>query len=368
MSDVRLFLCGDVMLGRGIDQIMPSPGSARLHEGYARSALVYVRLAEQINGAIPRRVAPDYVWGDALAVLADSQPAVRIVNLETAVTTSDRHWPKGINYRMHPANVGSLQAARIDCCVLANNHVLDWQREGLLDTLTTLQRAGIRPAGAGRSAAEAGAPAVVPVGEDGRVLVFGFAATSSGVPADWAAGAVQSGVNLLADLRAETAARLAEDARRLSRPGDVLIASIHWGGNWGYPIPAVHRGFAHALVDGGFDLVHGHSSHHALGIELYRGKLILYGCGDFINDYEGIEGYKDYRGDLVAMYLPRLDTANGILMSLRIVPMQIRRFRLNHPSRRDAEWLYRVLERESARLGTALAWRDDGSFLIEPRG
>jgi poly-gamma-glutamate synthesis protein (capsule biosynthesis protein) len=365
MTDLRLFLCGDVMLGRGIDQILRHPSEPRLYEPQADSALTYVLLAEVGgNRRIPRLVAPTYVWGDSLAVLRDEKPAARIINLETAITTSDDYAMKGINYRMHPGNIDCLTAARIDGCVLANNHVLDWGRGGLLETLATLRRAGIRYAGAGHDAAEAAAPAILPVAGGGRLLIFGFAAITSGVPREWAAEAARPGVNLLPDLSAETAARLAETARTQRRPGDLLIASVHWGGNWGYDIPDTQRAFAHALVDGGFDIVHGHSSHHAKGIEVYREKLILYGCGDFINDYEGISGYEEFRGDLAVMYLPRLDGADGRLLSLDMVPMRMRQFRLRRPSGEDATWLYETLARESAQLGARLHPGADGRFSI----
>ncbi|MBU1263749.1 MAG: CapA family protein, partial [Gammaproteobacteria bacterium] len=147
---MTLFLCGDVMTGRGIDQVLPHPGDPVLHEGYATSALDYVALAERANGPIPRPAEFAYVWGDALAEWARVAPDLRIVNLETAVTRRD-DWQrgKGIHYRMHPANVPCLTAAGIDCCVLANNHVLDWGYAGLAETLETLRRAGLQRAGAG---------------------------------------------------------------------------------------------------------------------------------------------------------------------------------------------------------------------------
>lgn len=113
-------------------------------------------------------------------------------------------------------------------------------------------------------------------------------------------------MNRLSDLSIDTAAEVVAAAQRLRQPDDLLIASVHWGGNWGYAVAATHRAFAHALIDGGFALVHGHSSHHPRGIELYRGHMVLYGCGDFINDYEGIGGYEDFRSDLTLMYLPRV--------------------------------------------------------------
>jgi poly-gamma-glutamate synthesis protein (capsule biosynthesis protein) len=365
MTNLCLFLCGDVMLGRGVDQILHHPSQPQLYETYVDSALTYVQLAEETNGRMPRRVEPAYVWGDALAVLNDRRPATRIINLETAVTMSNRPCPKGINYRMHPANVDCLTAAQIDCCVLANNHVLDWGHDGLLETLATLRGAGICTTGAGQQSAEAAAPAVLPIAQGGRVLVYGLASTTSGVARDWAATDSRAGVNLLPDLSVQTAASIATVARVARKPGDVLVASLHWGSNWGYDVSHAERAFAHTLVDGGFTIVQGHSSHHAKGIELYRRGLILYGCGDFINDYEGISGYEEFRADLVVMYLPELDGTDFRLLSLEMVPMQIRRFRVNRPSRRDASWLYQALARESAKFGTKVEVRADSSFSVD---
>jgi poly-gamma-glutamate capsule biosynthesis protein CapA/YwtB (metallophosphatase superfamily) len=94
------------------------------------------------------------------------------------------------------------------------------------------------------------------------------------------------------------------------------------GRQLGYAIPPSHRAFAHALVDeAGVDLVHGHSSHHPKAIEVYRNRLILYGCGDFITDYEGIAGYESFRDDLVLMYLPALSARDGALARLTLVPI-----------------------------------------------
>jgi poly-gamma-glutamate capsule biosynthesis protein CapA/YwtB (metallophosphatase superfamily) len=362
---ITLFLCGDVMLGRGIDQILPHPGDPQLHEPAVTLATTYVELAERVNGPIPRPVGFSYVWGDALAALEDAQPDLRIVNLETSITASLEFLPKGINYKMHPANVPCLGAAGIDCCVLANNHVLDWGRAGLLETLETLDKAGIRRAGAGRDATEAQAPAVLEVAGKGRVLVFAYGSLTSGIPPDWAAGRDQPGVSLLEDLTARTVAGIAERVRAVRRPHDVVIASIHWGGNWGYEIPRAQRGFAHRLIDeAGIDLVHGHSSHHPKAIEIYRDKPILYGCGDFVNDYEGIAGYEMFRDDLVLMYLPRLALPSGRLLALRLIPFQIRRLRLHRASPADAAWLGGVLDRESRPFGTRVEVLPDHSLSV----
>jgi poly-gamma-glutamate capsule biosynthesis protein CapA/YwtB (metallophosphatase superfamily) len=369
-SDMRadaltLFLCGDVMLGRGIDQILPHRGDPVLHEPYVRSAITYVELAEATSGPIPRSVAFDYVWGDALDALRRAAPAARIVNLETSITDSTEFAPKGINYKMHPANVPVLTAADIDCCVLANNHLLDWSQAGLLETLRTLEDAGIRCAGAGRDVDQAAVPAILPTAGDARVLVFAFGATSSGIPRTWAAESGRPGINLLPDLSDRTVAEIAARARAVRRQGDVLVASIHWGGNWGYEVPAEHGAFAHGLIDwAGFDVVHGHSSHHPKAIEIHQGKPILYGCGDFLNDYEGITGEEEFRGDLAVMYLPRLALPGGALVEFALEVFQIRRFRLERAARADTAWLQARLDRESRRFGARIELREENRLAV----
>jgi poly-gamma-glutamate capsule biosynthesis protein CapA/YwtB (metallophosphatase superfamily) len=356
---ITLFLCGDVMLGRGIDQIQAHPSDPRLYEPHAGSALHYVDLAERAHGPILRPVAPAYVWGDALEALARERPDVRIVNLETAITTSATPLPKGINYRMHPANISCLEAAAIDACALANNHVLDWGEQGLIDTLDALARAGVRSPGAGRDLAEAEAPAVINVPGKGRVLTFAFASATSGVPRGWAAGAGRPGVNLLPDLSPATVTAVVARMRALRRAGDIVVASIHWGSNWGYRLPRAQITFAHALIDeAGADIVHGHSSHHAKAIEIRRERLILYGCGDFLTDYEGILGYEEFRDDLAVMYLPTLETQSGRLLGLRLQVFRMRKFRLERAQGEDVCWMRDVLDRESALFGTRVVHAD----------
>ena len=330
-----------------------------------RSARGYVALARTANGPIPAPVDLAYIWGDALAALKAARPDARIVNLETSVTTSDAYLPKGINYRMHPKNIGCLTAAKIDCCTLANNHVLDWGEGGLVETLETLAAAGIKTAGAGQDIEQAAQPAVIEVAGKGRVVVFAFASTTSGVPRDWAAGRNKPGVNLLSGLSTSVVKRIAERVARVKRPDDVVVASIHWGGNWGYEIPHAQRRLAHALIDAaGVDIVHGHSSHHPKGIEVYRDRLVLYGAGDFLNDYEGISGHETFRDDLVLMYLPAVDPARGALVGLDMVPYRLRRFRLERAARRDARWLRDLLTREGAPLGTRAALTDDDTLKL----
>ncbi len=362
--EVTLFLCGDIMTGRGIDQILPHPGAPRLHEGYVKDARGYVDLAERRSGPIPRAAGFDYAWGDALAEWQRRNPDLRLINLETSITASNNYWRgKGINYRMHPANTPVLTAARIDACSLANNHVLDWGYEGLAETMRTLENAGVRWAGAGDNLEQARAPAVLPVAGKGRVLFFCCGSPSSGIPLKWAATDRRSGINLLPDLSRETALQIAGQIRAAEQPGDIVVASIHWGGNWGHAIPAAQKNFARMLIDeAGVDLIHGHSSHHAKGIEVYRGRLILYGAGDFLSDYEGIQGYEEFRSDLGLMYFAQIDPATGKLSALQMVPTRLEKFKVNRATRSEAEWLRNLFNRLGEELGTRVEIAGDSTL------
>jgi poly-gamma-glutamate synthesis protein (capsule biosynthesis protein) len=142
---------------------------------------------------------------------------------------------------------------------------------------------------------------------------------------------------------------------RTRRSGDIVIVSVHWGGNWGYEIPADQRQFAHELIkNADVSVIHGHSSHHPKAIEIYRNRPVLYGCGDFLTDYEGIRGYEEYRPNIALMYLADIDTASGDLAALEIVPFQIRRFQLMPPPSDDAAWVRQTLDFESRRFGTQI--------------
>ena len=92
-------------------------------------------------------------------------------------------------------------------------------------------------------------------------------------------------------------------------------------------------------------------------IEIHRGRLILYGCGDFLNDYEGITGNEEFRGELALMYLPVFAATGGGVVAFPLEVFQIRKFRLQRASVEDTQWLQATLERESRRFGTRVEWR-----------
>lgn len=97
------------------------------------------------------------------------------------------------------------------------------------------------------------------------------------------------------------------------------------------------------------------------GFELHRGKPILYGGGDLLNDYEGIRGHEDC-GYLSLLYFLDVDPASAQLQRLTMTPLQIRKFRLHRAAPADARWLRAILDRESGRFGVRVELTADGRF------
>lgn len=258
------------MLGRGIDQLMPHPGDLKLYEAWRQvdDARVFIDLSQKRYGPIPGNRDIGSVWGDILPEIEALDPDLRLINLETAITSNGQPWPnKKIHYRMHPQNVGVLKHAKIDFCALANNHVIDWGYPGLDETLATLEKSGVHYAGAGDGIEQAGMPITLPVSGKGRVIVVSMATTSSGIPVEWGAGYKRSGLNLV-DLNDFWINQIRDSISVIRKLGDIAVASIHWGRNYGHDIHPRQRYFAHKLIaEAGIDLIHGHSSHHVREIE-----------------------------------------------------------------------------------------------------
>jgi poly-gamma-glutamate capsule biosynthesis protein CapA/YwtB (metallophosphatase superfamily) len=358
-SDVVVFLTGDVMTGRAIDQILPHPGDPNLREPVVSDARTYIRLAENTNGGIPAPVDFAWPWGEALQLLDDLAPDVRLINLETSITAGGKFAPhKAVHYRMHPDNVGCLTAIRPDVCALANNHILDFGYEGLADTLRALRESGINCAGAGVDVEQAQRSAVVALPDGRRVVIASWGMGSSGIPRGWAATDRRPGVAMIPDMSDSSAAEVARRVCDEKREDDVTIVSVHWGSNWGYDVESSQIRFAHKLIDEGVDIVHGHSSHHPRPIEVYRDKLILYGCGDTIDDYEGIGTYESFRHELRLLYFASIRC--GTLSALRMVPMRMRRMRLERAQEDEAKWLRSTVEQISSRFGTRVSATADG--------
>jgi poly-gamma-glutamate capsule biosynthesis protein CapA/YwtB (metallophosphatase superfamily) len=339
----QLNFIGDVMLGRLIDQLFPThvdePSEARIIDSVRRSTPSL------------RDYSSESPWGNTLNVL--QLGALNVANLETSVTTHPVPWPdKVFNYRMHPANISALKVAGRTYVSLANNHTLDFGVEGLVETVETLSANDIRFAGAGHSAAEAQRPANVPL-----ILWRGFESypsnhsvdifSASDHPRDWSS--VPS--FHLIDYTSQTKARLKEliTSENAQSQSSLKIFSVHWGPNYSWQPSAEIRELAHFLIDEcGIDIVHGHSSHHVQGIDRYGGKLIIYGCGDFVDDYAITPGYRNDLSAIWQVAVEEVDHAEEAgkkkalrLSRLDIYPTKIKDFQVNllEPKAPDHEWV-----------------------------
>ncbi|MCG6932374.1 MAG: CapA family protein [Gallionella sp.] len=244
-----------------------------------------VMLGRLVNDRL-RKMQPEQIWGDVLPHLAQS--GLRIVNLECALTRHQKQWmrtEKMFHFRADPEAVRVLQAAHIDACTLANNHVLDFETQGLLDTLSVLDSAGIHHAGAGANANQASSPAIIGTSgaEPSRVALLSYTDNEP----EFASSAEQAGTNYLeVALDEATLARIANDiARARAQGADLVVFSNHWGANFVERPSEEFRSFARRVIELGADIYHGHSAHICQGIEIYQGKPILYDTGNFIDDY-----------------------------------------------------------------------------------
>lgn len=307
-----------------------------------------------------RTAAPASVWGDTLPVLAGAD--LRIANLECVLARGGTPWPgKVFHFRSAPQNVACLTAAGIDAVSLANNHTLDYGPEALLESVAALDAAGIRHAGAGADDDAAWSPAVVRAGG----LDVGLVAFTDNTP-DWAAAPRSPGVAYAPVDAAHPLGRRLREVVRATRPAvDVLIVSAHWGGNWGAEVPAEHRALAHALVEDGADLVFGHSPHIVRGIEVHRGRPVIYGAGDFIDDYAVDPVERNDQSFIFMLDLGGSARDGGAGPRLLLWPTLIvdRRAVL---AGRAARPIAARMERLCAALGTRAVWEPgEGRLLVE---
>ena len=356
----KLNFMGDVMLGRLIDQLCTThvdcPSEARIVQSFlgAHSEL------HSYSATTP--------WGNTLPLLQSAD--LRLINLETAVTTHPTKWPnKVFNYRMHPQNLEILKAARIDYITLANNHTLDFSEEGLKDTVESVREADIKFAGATDSTGTGDAckPAILDL-QGHSIQVF----AASDHPSDWKR--VQQ-FNFI-DYSTSTRSRLKEQLTSAG-PTSLRIFSVHWGPNYSWQPAREIKDLAHFLIDEcEVDIIHGHSSHHIQGVEIYKGKFIIYGCGDFVDDYALTP---EYRNDMSAVWQITVveQGSNRRLrpIKLEIFPSRIKHFQASLLDSRDPDhgWVREKLTALSGELGTSVGsdLGDEDQIIInigQPRG
>ncbi|MDR7554597.1 MAG: CapA family protein [Armatimonadota bacterium] len=323
---MRLALVGDVMLGRLVNEALA-------------------------------RLPATYPWGDVLPVLRAADALV--INLECVLADRGRPQPgKTFTFRSDARNVAVLTAAGVRAVSLANNHTLDYGAGALLECLAVLDRAGIARAGAGRTLDEAQAPAVVQAGDG----VLALLAVTDNEPG-WAATADRPGVWYVPvdDPDSPAFRALLAQVARAREVADLVIVSAHWGPNWGLAPPLAHRTAAQRLLEAGAGVVYGHSAHVVRGAAWGKDGLVLYSCGDFVDDYV-VDPVQ--RNDWSFVFV--LDVRGGRVEGVRLVPTVIRdcQARLARGAERDA--IVRRMQRLCADLGTETRCTPDGLELLAP--
>ncbi|TFE71063.1 CapA family protein [Methylacidiphilum caldifontis] len=322
---MRIILVGDVMLGRLLNEVL-------------------------------EKEAFSYPWGDLLPLLRCSD--WKGCNLECVFTDLPEPQglpPKTFRFRSQLKNIEVLKEAGIRMVSLANNHVLDYGTEALAEMLDSLDAAGILHSGAGMNLAECSRPAI----DDVHGFRIGFLAFTDNEPS-WEATERAGGIHyvpvVLDDPRAQ---RLFKLVKKTKSKVDFLIVSAHWGSNWGFEVPLEHIDFAHRLIDSGADLVFGHSPHVFRAVEVFHGGMILYSCGDFIDDY-AVDPY--FRNDWSFVFLIRIERKK--VLSLWLYPVRIDNFRAQRAKGREAKQIIERMISLCSVLGTEVHWEKEKDYCL----
>jgi poly-gamma-glutamate synthesis protein (capsule biosynthesis protein) len=248
-----------------------------------------------------------------------------IANLETPLSKRGNPVPKFRNLRSDPEVIQDVKALGVQAVTLANNHMMDYGPEALVDTLATCDAAGVARCGAGRDLDEACRPLVFDV-QGCRVGLLNLATT---VPMGFDAGpgrpglaplrvdfALEIDANFMVEspgampvvrtwVRAEEQEALCQRIRRLKAEADVAIVSIHWGvpDFWLSPAQGVlaqyQQPLAHAMIEAGADVIYGHHSHTLHPIEVYQAKPIFYSPGNFFFEFDTPRPYMERKSFIV---------------------------------------------------------------------
>lgn len=258
---------GDIMLGRKVGKLLEKSG-----KGYEYSF---------------EQVAPILKKGDVI-----------FGNLESPITASEVSLSKGhkIILKCSPKSISAIKAAGFNILSVANNHMMDYYEKGMLDTIDTLNENRIANSGAGKNLEEARKIAIVEKnGLKYGVLSYTDMAeyTYTGNPSiTYVAGKSRSG---LSPRKLEL---ILEDIAKARSQVDILAISLHWGVEESFTIPASQVEFAHKLIDSGADVILGHHPHQFQGIEVYKGKPIIYSMGNFLFDQNDPENQESFIMDM----------------------------------------------------------------------
>lgn len=307
-------------------------------------------LGRLVNETISQMQGEDrfrYPWGTVLPYLQNTD--LNLVNLETTLTNSNKIVPKVFNYKASPEKVAILKEGNIEVVTLANNHIGDFSDEGLLETLDTLDKAGIQHVGAGANIGAAQKPVII-TKNNIRIGIIGYTDNEPG----WLATNEKPGTNYIRVGDIET---ITEQIKELRPNVDILIVTSHWGPNKRQRPTQEFINFAHAIIDAGADIIHGHSAHIFQGIELYKNKVIFYDTGDFVDDY-AVDPI--LRNDRSFFYTVTIEK-NGV-KKIKLIPTLISNMQVNVATGTERDAILKRLQELSADFDTKIS--EDGTIII----
>ncbi|NLG98806.1 MAG: CapA family protein [Chloroflexi bacterium] len=309
---LNLLLSGDAMLGRGVNEVLLETG-------------------------------PEYPLGPVAPLTRAA--GLFFTNLECAITPKDRVYsgpPKAFYFRADPIAADALAYAGVHLVSLANNHALDADPEGLLDTLSILEQKGIRHAGAGHDLEAASRPALIERGG----MTLGVAAYCDHQP-DFAAREDRPGIRYVDLTDPQTLERLSVEVSVMARQVDHLIIAFHWQPNWAAQVTPNYRSLARLLVSSGARLIWGHSPHHFQGVEWFGQSAVIYSSGGLVDDY-ALE--PTYRNDRQLLFQADLDNAG--VQRIAAFPIELKYAR-TIPARPNARrWIRRRFGQACAQVGS----------------
>lgn len=348
-----------------------------------------------------------YVWGDTIDIIKGAD--FSLINLECSISSRGKEWNKTFkvfHFRANPDAINVLTSAAIDYVALANNHILDYDVEALLDTVNLLSKNNISYSGAGKNLEEAMEPAFKKKlklksskisstfnynyeenNNSKNTITIGVISLTDNEP-QWEAKGNSAGIHYIPiTLDSEKYYyRLKNCIEKVRKQSDLVIVSSHIGPHFREKPSEKYVNFAHTIIEFGADIYWGHSNHMPQGIEIYRHynekdtnnnnnnnnkKIIMYDCGDFIDDY-AIDS--NYRNDLSFIFLLHLNldkknyqlgnnknnadnNKENILLRnsiIELIPIKINKFRVNTIpfDDSDADLIIEKMFKRCANLGT----------------
>ena len=270
---------------------------------------------------------------------------IAFLNLETSIARGGTRLPgKGIWFRSAPEFAQEMANAGIDVVTLANNHVLDYDDPAFAETLSNLEEAGIAVCGGGKNMAEARRPAILSANGVSVAFLgyseFAHIYWSVARPKRFVAGEAGPGISPW-DREA-----IVEDIRRAKRLADHVVVSFHWGDEY-VSMPADRQvQLAHAAIDAGASVVHGHHPHVLQPVEVYHGGVIFYSLGNFVFDQK--------KPATVESMIAHVTFSRDAVVRAEIIPVRIEECR----PRPLAAWAARAaidkISLASARMGACI--------------